>query len=253
MIKVTLIGSGNVAQHLLSAFNKTAAVEIVQVFSRRKEAVSHLVSFDKITDNFEDLTEADAYIIAISDDAIQEVSTQLPFKNRLVVHTSGGASMEKLYDDNRKGVFYPLQTFTKGKEVDFKSIPICLESQFSEDYHILKRIAESISDKVFAINSEQRKALHIAAVFVNNFTNHLYKIGSDICEEHQVPFEILQPLIKETADKILTLSPSEAQTGPAKRNDLTTIKSHLDFLSDENHKTIYKLLTQSIQENGKKL
>lgn len=253
MIKVTLIGSGNVAQHLLSAFNKSTAIEIVQVFSRRKEAVSNLTPFDKITAKFEDLAEADAYIIAVSDDAIAEVSAQLPFKDRLVVHTSGSASMENLNDNNRKGVFYPLQTFTKGKEVDFKSIPICIESQFSEDYNVLKRIAELISDKVFAINSEQRRALHVAAVFVNNFTNHLYKIGSDICEEHQVPFEILQPLIKETADKILLLSPDEAQTGPAKRNDQTTIDAHLDFLSDENHKDIYKLLTQSIQENGKKL
>ncbi|MFY0483893.1 Rossmann-like and DUF2520 domain-containing protein [Flavobacterium sp. PLA-1-15] len=253
MIKVTLIGSGNVAQHLFSAFNKSTAVEIVQVFSRRKETVSNLIPFDKITDSFEDLAEADAYIIAVSDDAIAEVSAQLSFKNRLVVHTSGSASMENLNDDNRKGVFYPLQTFTKGKEVDFKSIPICIESQFSEDYNVLKRIADSISDKVFTINSGQRRALHVAAVFVNNFTNHLYKIGSDICQEHQVPFEILQPLIRETAAKILSLSPNEAQTGPAKRNDQTTIEAHLDFLSDENHKNIYKLLTQSIQDNGTKL
>lgn len=253
MIKVTLIGSGNVAQHLLSAFNKSTAVEIVQVFSRRKEAVPNLIPFENITDNLEELAEADAYIIAIADDAIAAVSAQLPFKNRLVVHTSGSAPMENLSDNNRKGVFYPLQTFTKGKEVDFKGLPICIESQFSEDYNILKRIADSISDKVFAINSEQRRALHVAAVFVNNFTNHLYQIGSAICKEHQVPFEVLQPLIQETVNKIRTLSPDQAQTGPAKRNDQTTIASHLEFLSDENHKTIYKLLTQSIQDHGKKL
>ena len=253
MIKVTLIGSGNVAQHLLSAFNTTNAVELVQVFSRKKEAVSHLISFDRITDNFDDLAEADMYIIAVSDDAIAEVSSQLPFKNRLVVHTSGSASLESLSDNNRKGVFYPLQTFTKGKEVDFKNIPICIESQFNDDYNILKKVADSISDKVFTINSEQRKAIHVSAVFVNNFVNHLYKIANDISIEHQVPFEILQPLIKETADKIATLSPNEAQTGPAKRNDTTTIEAHLNLLSDKNHKNIYKLLTQSIKDNGKKL
>lgn len=253
MIKVTLIGSGNLAQHLLSAFEKSTAVELVQVFSRKKENVSHLIPFDKITDNFDDLAEADVYIIAVSDDAITEVSLQLPFKNQLVVHTSGSASMESLSDNNRKGVFYPLQTFTKGKEVDFKNIPICIESQFNDDYNLLKKVADSISDKVFSINSEQRRSLHVSAVFVNNFVNHLYKIGSDICDGHQVPFEILQPLIRETAEKIVTLSPNEAQTGPAKRNDETTIEVHLDFLSDENHKNIYKLLTQSIQDNGKKL
>lgn len=253
MIKVTLIGSGNLAQHLLSAFEKSTAVELVQVFSRKKESVSHLIPFDKITDNFDDLAEADVYIIAVSDDAIAEVSLQLPFKNQLVVHTSGSASMESLSDNNRKGVFYPLQTFTKGKEVDFKNIPICIESQFNDDYNLLKKVADSISDKVFSINSEQRRSLHVSAVFVNNFVNHLYKIGSDICDGHQVPFEILQPLIRETAEKIVTLSPNEAQTGPAKRNDKTTIEAHLNFLSDENHKNIYKLLTQSIQDNGKKL
>jgi len=253
MIQITLIGSGNVAQHLLSAFNKSNDVELVQVFSRKKESVSHLIPFAKITDNLDDLVEADVYIIAVSDDAIGEVSSQLPFKNRLVVHTSGSTSMESLSNNNRKGVFYPLQTFTKCKEVDFKTIPICIESQFNDDYNALKKVADSISDKVFTINSEQRRSLHVSAVFVNNFVNHLYSIGNAICKEHQVPFEILQPLIRETADKIATLSPDEAQTGPARRNDGTTIESHLNFLSDENHKNIYKLLTQSIQDNGKKL
>lgn len=253
MIKLTLIGSGNVAQHLLSAFNKNPDIEVVQVFSRKLESVSHLIPIDKIVTNFDDLAEADVYIIAVSDDAIADVASQLPFKNRLVVHTSGSASMENLNDNNRKGVFYPLQTFTKGKEVDFKSIPICIESQFNDDYNILKKVADSISDKVFTINSEQRRSLHVSAVFVNNFVNHLYAIGNAICDEHQVPFEILQPLIRETADKIISLSPTEAQTGPAKRNDKTTIEAHLDFLSDQNHKNIYKLLTQSIQDNGKKL
>jgi len=253
MIKVTLIGSGNVAQHLLSAFNKSTAVELVQVFSRRNESVSHLIPVEKITTDLDSLAEADVYIIAVLDDAIATVASRLPFKNRLVVHTSGSASMQSLNDNNRKGVFYPLQTFTKGKEVDFKTIPICIESQFNDDYNVLKKVADTISDKVFTINSEQRRSLHVSAVFVNNFVNHLYSIGNAICDDRQVPFEILQPLIRETADKILTLTPNEAQTGPAKRNDRTTIESHLDFLSDENHKNIYKLLTQSIQDNGKKL
>ena len=114
-------------------------------------------------------------------------------------------------------------------------------------------MAKSISESIFAINSEQRKALHVAAVFVNNFTNHLYQIGSEICEENMVPFEILKPLIAETANKIMVLSPEEAQTGPAKRNDIATIEAHEAFITDKNHLTIYKILTQSIQHNGKKL
>ena len=257
MAKVIIIGSGNVAQHLIVAFqnsqNSGAEIDLVQVFSRQKESISHLLALDKITDNFDTLTESDLYIIAVSDDAIADVSSLLPFKNRLVVHTSGSIPLDSLNENNRKGVFYPLQTFTKNKDVDFRIIPICLESENATDFQLLEKVAKTISDKVFAINSEQRKALHVAAVFVNNFTNHLYQIGNEICQENQVPFEILKPLIAETAQKIMVLSPDEAQTGPAKRNDSVTIEAHEAFLSDENHLKIYKTLTQSIQHNGKKL
>lgn len=251
MIKIAIIGSGNVAQHLAVAFSGNAETEIVQVFSRKKTPFAN-VNPEKITDTFNNLLPADLYIIAVSDDAIAEVSGQLPFENRLVVHTSGSVAMETLDSKNRKGVFYPLQTFTKNKATDFKVIPICLESQTADDYLLLEKVAKSISDSVFKISSEQRKALHVSAVFVNNFVNHLYKIGNDICTEHQIPFEILKPLINETAQKIMTLSPNEAQTGPAKRNDQQTISAHLDFLSDANQKNIYNILTQSIQ-NGKNL
>jgi predicted short-subunit dehydrogenase-like oxidoreductase (DUF2520 family) len=253
MIKVVLIGSGNVAQHLILAFAKSKKVDVIQVFSRQKEAVTHLLDSNKITNDFNDLAEADLYIIAVSDDAIAKVSSQLPFKNRLVVHSSGSVPINSLDNKNRRGIFYPLQTFTKNKVVDFDQIPICLESENDSDFELLKKVAESISNSVFEINSQQRKALHISAVFVNNFVNHLYQIGNEICIENNVPFEILKPLILETANKVMSLSPKEAQTGPAKRNDTKTIEAHLDFLSNENHTTIYKILTQSIQNNGKEL
>ncbi|OXB00803.1 Rossmann-like and DUF2520 domain-containing protein [Flavobacterium pectinovorum] len=253
MIKITLIGSGNVAQHLIKAFAKSELVEIAQVFSRKKETLASLIEFDKIVDDFQDLKEADLYIIAVTDNAISEVSAQLPFNNQLVVHTSGTASIDTLDAKNRKGVFYPLQTFSKNKDVDFSVIPICLEAENTFDFRVLDTVAKSISKAVFPINSEQRKALHVAAVFVNNFTNHLYQIGQEICEANKVPFEILKPLIQETADKINTLNPTEAQTGPAKRNDSTTIEAHLEYLTNENQKNIYKILTQSIQNNGKEL
>jgi predicted short-subunit dehydrogenase-like oxidoreductase (DUF2520 family) len=253
MIKITIIGSGNVAQHLIDAFAKSNAIEIIQVFSRTQKLISPLLDSTKITSDWNTLAEADLYIIAVSDDAIASVSAQLPFENRLVVHTSGSAPLTSLDNKNRKGVFYPLQTFTKGKAVDFKAIPFCLETQSENDYALLEKVAQSISDNVYTIDSHQRKALHVAAVFVNNFTNHLYQLGNDICQENQVPFEILKPLILETAEKILTLSPEDAQTGPAKRNDISTIAAHESFLTNENQSTIYKILTQSIQNHGKKL
>ena len=253
MIRVSIIGSGNVAQHLIVAFSKTTDIELVQVFARKDAAVAHLINPDKIYTNFNDIIAADLFIIAITDDAIIEVSAAIPFSNELVVHTSGSVSIEAIDNKNRPGVFYPLQTFSKSKEVDFKTIPICIETKNEKDFQILEKVAKSISNTVYKINSEQRKALHIAAVFVCNFVNYLYQIGNDICIENDLPFDILKPLIQETANKILTLSQNQAQTGPAKRKDTQTINAHLSFLSDENQKEIYKMLTKSIIDNGKKL
>ena len=254
MVKIGIIGSGNVAQHLIVALQKSIAegaeIEITTAFSRQKSTLSNLLDSKIIATDWMNLKEADLYIIAVSDSAVSEVSEKIPFKNKLVVHTSGAVSLEAINSNNRKGVFYPLQTFSKNVALDFKTIPICIESENSADLELLKKVANTISDSVYEINSEQRKALHVAAVFVNNFTNNLYKIGNDICIENKIPFEIVLPLINETARKVNWLSPIEAQTGPAKRKDEETINSHLAFLTNENQKNIYKILTQSIQNNG---
>ena len=250
MVKVIVIGSGNVAQHLALAFLQSAETELVQLFARDKNKLQKFAEQVDITDDLLMLAKADLYIIAVSDDAVAAVSDQLPFDNRLVAHTSGSVSIDSLSSKNKKGVFYPLQTFSKNKPVDFSVVPICLEAD-SEDFGLLEKVARSISQNVYTIDSTQRKALHVAAVFVNNFTNNLYKIGADICEVNDIPFEILKPLIRETAEKIMTLAPIDAQTGPAKRNDVTTIQKHLALLSDENQKKIYHLLTQSIQHDQK--
>lgn len=253
MIKVSIIGSGNVAQHLIQAFQLNSQIELVQVVARDIKKVAHLLDSNRITSDYTQLQEADLYIIAVSDDAIAEVSSALPFKNRLIAHTSGTVALDSLNSKNRPAVFYPLQTFSKDKPIDFKSVPVCLEAENETDVQILKQLAHSISNAVYEINSEQRKALHVAAVFVNNFVNYLYQMGNEICDANAIPFEILKPLIQETANKIATLSPKNAQTGPAKRNDLKTIAAHEEFLKDENQAAIYKLLTQSLQNNGKKL
>ncbi|MBT7815598.1 MAG: DUF2520 domain-containing protein [Polaribacter sp.] len=233
MISVLLVGNGNVAAHLHTAFLNAPAINVTHISSRDLEIIP----------------QADITIIAVSDDAIAEVSSKI--KNHFVVHTSGSVAMNGLKNTTRKGVFYMLQTFSIDKIVDFSEVPFCLESENENDYNLLEKLAKSIGKKMYAINSEQRKTIHLAAVFVNNFTNHLYKIGNDICRENNVPFEILQPLIKETASKIEELSPKKAQTGPAIRNDEKTIKNHLNLL-DKKQQKIYKIFTKSIQ-NGDKL
>jgi predicted short-subunit dehydrogenase-like oxidoreductase (DUF2520 family) len=230
MISVLIIGNGNVASHLVKAFLKVDAFHVTQLNSRE----------------LNNIPKATITILAVSDDAIAVVSAKV--KNALVVHTSGSFPLEGLKNTTRKGVFYMLQTFSKEKEVDFATVPFCLEAENKEDYLLLETVAKAIGVKIYTINARQRKALHVAAVFVNNFTNHLYKIGNDICEEHQVPFEILHPLIQETSEKIKTLSPEKAQTGPAVRNDDKTIENHLELL-EKKQQLIYKLITQSIK-NG---
>mgnify|MGYP001227070066 CR=1 FL=1 len=253
MIQVSVIGSGNVAHHLLKAFGASSEVEVVQVFARNKTSVEITNPNIEVIEDWSLLKNVDVIIIAISDDAIANVSEQIPLNSELVVHTSGSVALNALSEKNRRGVFYPLQTFSKAKAIDYRSVPICIEAETSEDFLILETLAKSITDYTYFVNSQQRQALHVAAVFVCNFTNHLYQIGAEICNENKLPFEILKPLIQETAQKIITLSPEDAQTGPAKRQDTQTINKHLEFLTEENQKEIYKLLTKSIIDHGKKL
>ena len=247
MMKVTIIGSGNVAQHLIRAFlsNKNATVE--QVLVRQANSLKNIINSDKIITDYNDLRYADLYLIAVSDSAIEEVSTLLPFSGRLVAHTSGTMPLGALSTKNRRAVFYPLQTFSKTKSVDFKKVPLCLEAENDEDLEIISSIGTAVSDNVYFINSQQRKSLHVAAVFVSNFSNFLYSIGEEICTDNKIPFDILKPLITETAEKIHHLDPKKAQTGPAIRGDQNTIDAHLKFLENSNYKNIYSLLTQSIQ------
>lgn len=163
-----------------------------------------------------------------------------------MVLTSG--SLPLLDSPNKDAVFYPLQTFSKDKEISFKDLPICIEAENHSDLRILKNLAESIQAKVYDVDSKQRQELHLAAVFVCNFVNHLYHIGHNICKEKNLPFDILRPLIKETVDKINFKEPKEAQTGPAKRNDQTTIDRHIRQLDDPIYKELYRYLTTSIQK-----
>jgi len=253
MIKIVLLGAGNLAYHLTNCLLNNKAIQVVQVYNRSLEKINYLKSKTSITNNLSELKDADIYIIAVSDSAILDLSSKLNFKTKLVVHTSGSVAMKELTSNSNKGVFYLLQTFSKEREIDFSTIPICIEASEKKDLELLETLAKSISNNCFLINSEQRKNLHIAAVFVNNFVNHLYHLGNEICNENKVPFEILQPLIQETSNKIAELSPFEAQTGPAKRNDVKTIEKHKAMLTT-NQQEIYTLLTKSIYKTyGEKL
>lgn len=246
-LKIVIVGAGNVAWHLGKELQKNDQ-EIVQIYNRSVEPALLLARRLKcdFTTRYDNLyAEADLYILAVKDAVIESVSKNLLLKDKLVVHTSGAIDQAKIKHE-RRGVFYPLQTFSKEKKLNFKSIPFCIEASKSQDYNTLMRLATLLSPKVYNINSHQRKVLHVAAVFACNFSNLMYMMADDILQKEKIPLDILQPLIKETALKITKLKPKEVQTGPAVRKDQSTINAHLDYLGKGVSFNVYEMLTQTI-------
>ncbi len=247
MLSVVILGTGNLAMHLFRAFSRSSGVRVVQVVGRNPESLYWFSGLVSTTTDFTIIEDADVYLIAVKDDATAEVSHHLHGKKGVVAHTSGTVEMDALIPENR-GVFYPLQTFTKGKDIDFEKVPICIEAKEEQSLIILRSLAHTLSQNVHEVHSEQRKKLHLAAVFVNNFTNYLYAVGEEICIKEGLPFDLLKPLILETAEKIQSMSPKEAQTGPARRNDQKSMQDHLKLLDNEKHIALYKLMSEAIKQ-----
>ncbi|WP_092544446.1 Rossmann-like and DUF2520 domain-containing protein [Zunongwangia mangrovi] len=253
MMKVVLLGAGNLAYHLFRVFKASTAVEIVQVFNHRQEKLTDFADKVATTTLIAEIKEADFYLISVKDDAIAEVSSKLKPKNGIVLHTSGAIDINVLAEHHNFGVFYPLQSFSREKKVGFQQIPICIEANSEENLEKIKQLALQISASVYKISSEQRRISHVAAVFANNFSNFMFATASEICEKHQIPFDILKPLIAETFQKIEKVSPKKAQTGPARRNDKETMAAHLQYLEEDQQK-LYKTISEAILKSyGKEL
>jgi predicted short-subunit dehydrogenase-like oxidoreductase (DUF2520 family) len=249
-MRITIIGSGNVATHLAAAF-KNAGHRIVQVYSRDMQNAALLAYHVKAEpiDNLSQIDpETDIFIIAIKDDAIGLIAEQLAPHQKLMVHTSGATDLFALlaFSDN-VGVFYPLQTFSKAKEVNFRTVPLCIEGADQAIAKQLKELAHGITNSVYDIDSQQRKTLHLAAVFACNFPNYLYNIAQQILAKSDLTFDLIRPLILETAEKVQNGLPAAVQTGPAVRNDETTMNNHLQLLQDNpDLQQLYTLLSQGI-------
>lgn len=248
MISVVLLGAGNVGTHLYEAFSKAKNVNLLQWYNRSLDHIYAYQNSIDITDDLNNLAVADVYIIAVSDDSIASISKQLPFKDRLVAHTSGSLNFRHMGQNNRRAVFYPLQTFSKHRDIDFSQVPICIESTKKSDLDLLANLAKALNCKSVVIDTEQRQVIHLAAVYANNFVNQLYRVAHEITDNKGVEFDILKPLILETALKVQEMSPFMAQTGPAKRNDKKTMKRHLKLIENNQHKAIYQLLTDIIKK-----
>ncbi len=246
-MQIVLIGSGNVAFHLAKAFTE-AQIPISQIFGRNTTELQKISEQFSIPFSTETLAEADLYIISVSDSSIAEVSSLIKNENALVTHTSGSVSREALNGNYRKSVFYPLQTFSKSKNLDYSKIPFFIDAENENDEEILKNLASKISKNVMLANDEKRKYIHLTAVFACNFVNHLYARAKEISDSQNIPFDYFLPLIDETTQKIHELEPKLAQTGPAIRNDEKVLKLHESLLTDEEKLKIYKTLNESIKK-----
>ncbi|HEX8516528.1 MAG TPA: Rossmann-like and DUF2520 domain-containing protein [Bacteroidia bacterium] len=247
---ITIIGAGNVGTQLgLALFN--AGYKIGQVYSQTKSSSSTLakkLQAESITDLKKIKAGSSVYIIAVKDDAIESVVKKLRLSNEIVVHTSGSISIDILKKCSKNyGVFYPLQTFTKGKNINFREVPICIEGNNKVTSTTLQYFAKSISGNVQIIDSQQRQIIHLAAVFACNFSNHMYAIAEEILKKNKLSLDILKPLIAETAEKIKTHAPADVQTGPAVRGDKKVMKGHLKILKDKKLKNIYKIISTDIK------
>ena len=250
-MRIVLIGAGNLATNIGRALVEVEH-DLLQVYSRTEQSAERLAALlhcsyttelDRVVDG------ADVYIIAVKDGVLAEVARTLAagHENRFLVHTAGSMPMDVL-PTRRRGVLYPMQTFSKERIVDFKRIPCFVEASDEDDGAILQQLAETLSESVFRTNSEDRKYLHLSAVFCCNFVNHCYALSEQLLKEHGgLPFDVMLPLIDETARKVHELSPCKAQTGPAVRWDTNVMEKQLQLLTNHPQlQDIYKLLSESI-------
>jgi predicted short-subunit dehydrogenase-like oxidoreductase (DUF2520 family) len=247
--KIVFIGAGNVATCLAKALSKKA--EIIQVYSKTKASAQKLgnilgCSFTRDLKKIN--SDADAYIVAVKDDAIENVVSHLQLKDKLVVHTSGSVGIESLRKASiNYGVMWPLQTFSKNSVLQ-KNIPFCIEASSKKALKLIEELVKTMGGKAYSISSKQRAKLHLAAVFANNFTNHMFVAAYAILKDSNIPFDVLLPLIHETINKFDKGNPLASQTGPAARGDKKTIKKHKKLLENSpQYLALYKLLTKSIQ------
>ncbi len=251
---ISIIGSGNVAQQLGPAL-KNSGYAILEVCSRNVVTGKALANKLKtsFTKNIISITDhGGIIIIAVNDDSISDVVNKLAkLKNTLVVHTSGATDIVVLKKKFKNcGVIWQIQTIKARTKVDFKKIPIVIEASNSSSINKLNKLANSLSKVVYSLTSSERRILHLSAVWVNNFPNHLFLLAKELLEKHKLPYKLLAPLMQSTFEAALA-DPSLSQTGPAKRNDKKTMKAHLHLLNDKNYRTLYKHLSKSITNRYK--
>ena len=252
-MKIVFIGAGNLATRLSLAMQRVG-MQIGQVYSNTEASARQLATRLGCpwTNDLSALQEdGDLYVFSLKDTVLSDVISKVKPNNGMWVHTAGSMPMSVFEGyAQRFGVLYPLQTFSKGRNVNFDVIPIFLEANTDKNADYLKNIASALSENVRFMSSEKRRSLHLAAVFACNFTNHIYTLSYKLLENESIPADVLLPLIDETVSKIHSMPPAAAQTGPAIRYDENVINKHLAMLDDPDMQAIYRLLSQSIHKEA---
>ncbi|MCQ2606100.1 MAG: F420-dependent NADP oxidoreductase [Bacteroidales bacterium] len=251
-MNVVIIGAGNVGTHFARAL-KSANIPVLQVVSRTMKSAVELASElgCSFATDYQDINpHGDIYILCVSDDSISSIVRQLPIQDKLVVHTSGSVGIKVFYDyATNYGCIYPLQSFSKFKDLNYAEIPVFVEANTEENQQILIDLMKQITPHVQVLSSQQRAIIHLCGVLVNNFSNHLYTLAEMMMKDNQLQFELLKPLLKETYEKMLKYSPYISQTGPAVRNDEIILQRHRDLLADNpDVLNIYNAMTESIKK-----
>lgn len=252
-MKIVLIGAGNLATHLGKALH-AAGHDMVQVFSRTMQSAETLASLldaEPLTDMAQVRDDADVYIFSVKDSALEQLISQLcGGEKKVFLHTAGSMPMSVFRGKAlHYGVLYPMQTFSKQREVDFSIIPCFIEANDELALKQIEGLAGQISHRVFQLSSEDRKYLHLSAVFACNFANHCYAASQELLQQHGIPFDVMLPLIDETAAKVHGMTPKEAQTGPAVRYDENVIGKQIQLLENQPYfQKIYDCMSKSIHE-----
>ena len=254
-MQIVLIGAGRLATNLAVALHQVGH-DIVAVYSRTMQSAQELAQRVGAcpTDRIDKLpVRADAFILSVSDNALEDIARQVVKgrEEQIFFHTAGSMSIDVLAHARHDGVFYPMQSFSKERLVDFSVIPLFVEGSDDQTLQTALALADSIKAKAYPLSSADRQYLHVAAVFACNFANHCYALSAEVLQRHGIDFRVMLPLIDETARKVHQLTPVEAQTGPAVRNDMNVVTHHLDLLSSTPWlATIYEEFSKDIQRTA---
>jgi len=244
MLEITVIGNGNLGTALANAINNIKNFKLLEWYGRTWDN-NNLP--EKAINKLTKLKNADLYILAVSDNSINKILNSID-TNFFVIHCSGATSIDVFKNHPRSGVLFPIQTISKTNDILFKNTPFCIEAKFENDLDIIKKLVLALDGRYESLNSLQRANLHLSAVWVNNFVNHMIFKGKKICSDNNIPFSLIKPILKKTINQALINDPKKIQTGPARRGDKETLKIHSQLINNLNDKKLYEIITKSIQK-----